>query len=258
MLLALAAISVGFLGSFHCIGMCGPIALALPFGGTSYSKRLLRTLVYNSGRIVTYTAFGLLFGLIGEGFFIGGYQRALSLVVGSLLLLSVLFPHGLPFLNKASGGVFTMFVRLKNALSALFLKKGYRSTFVIGLLNGLLPCGLVYLAIAGAVSSGHWLSGAVFMFFFGVGTLPFMVILPLFGGLIGVSFRNNLRRMVPIFVSGMALLLILRGLNLGIPYLSPKLSSDKAVCHTAGAPPCGIPNVVLCPDQTTPPQSAHP
>lgn len=257
MLFALAAISVGFLGSFHCIGMCGPIALALPFGSEAYSKRLLRTVLYNSGRIVTYTLFGLLFGLIGEGFFIGGYQRALSLSIGSLLLLSVIFPQGIPLISRTSGGLFNLFVRLKNNLSKLFLKSGYRSTFLIGLLNGLLPCGLVYIAVAGAVSSGHWLSGAAFMFFFGLGTLPFMILLPLFGNLISVSFRNNLRRMVPAFVSCMAILLILRGLNLGIPYLSPRITSNGDACHT-GALKAGVPDGVPCPDQNVQSRSSHP
>jgi len=225
MLLFITAISLGFLGSFHCVGMCGPIALALPIGNSKGLKRLLLILSYNAGRIFTYSIFGLLMGLIGQGFVVGGYQQLLSIIIGSLLLISVIVrPNSSPN-NKLSTHTFRLFNSIKNKLSQLFLKSGHRSLFTIGLLNGLLPCGLVYMGIAGAIATGNSLSGALFMAVFGLGTLPVMLSLPLFGNLISLSFRNQIRKAVPLIVGCMAVLLILRGLNLGIPYISPKIES---------------------------------
>ncbi|MGZ3862163.1 MAG: sulfite exporter TauE/SafE family protein [Bacteroidia bacterium] len=216
-----AAFIAGFLGSFHCVGMCGPIALSLPVNHFAPFKRNLGILLYNSGRIFTYTLLGILFGLLGRSFSIIGLQRWVSVSVGIILLLS-LFVTKLSFTIPAlSTGV----NKLKTALSGLFSKRGLRFLFGIGLLNGLLPCGLVYLGIAGAVASQGISEGALFMFAFGVGTLPVMYSVALAGRFVTVKFRNAIRKTVPYVVCAMALLLILRGLNLGIPYLSPSFDA---------------------------------
>lgn len=231
----IAAISLGFLGSFHCIGMCGPIALALPINTTNYFHKVLLILSYNFGRIVTYSAFGLLFGLIGMGFAIAGYQQIVSIVIGSLLLLGVIIPSRYFSKYKITSSVFIFFNQIKTALGKLFLKSGHKSLFLIGLLNGLLPCGLVYMAVAGAIATGDITKGVLFMAVFGLGTVPVMLSLPLIGNFISIPVRNQIRKSVPVIVGIMAILLILRGLNLGIPYISPKIDSDTnriASCHS--------------------------
>jgi sulfite exporter TauE/SafE len=218
----IVAISLGFLGSFHCIGMCGPIALALPVHQYSILKKYIGILLYNLGRITTYTCLGLLFGLMGQSFFIGGLQQGVSIAIGILLLASVILPHfsfinlpGLSFIYK-----FINTVKLK--LGKLFHQKGLHFLYFIGLLNGLLPCGLVYLGIAGAIATGHYVKGGQFMFFFGIGTAPIMFAATALGQFISASNRNVIRKTIPVMVTIMAVMLILRGLNLGIPYVSPR------------------------------------
>jgi uncharacterized protein len=222
-----AAISLGFLGSFHCIGMCGPIALSLPVHNKPPLLRYLLILSYNAGRILTYSVLGLLAGIIGRSFVLAGLQQALSIGVG-VGLLAFTF---IRFKNGLAGYAF--FLRIKTVFAKVFSIGSHSSLFLVGLLNGLLPCGLVYIGIAGAVASGGLLSGALFMAAFGAGTLPMMLFLPLAGSWITVGARVKMRKLLPVMVTTMALFLILRGLNLGIPYLSPKIStSEKSmVCH---------------------------
>ena len=223
----IAAISLGFLGSFHCIGMCGPIALALPVNHYSSFKKYSGIFLYNSGRIITYTFLGLLFGLLGQSFFIGGLQQGVSIGIGLLLLASVVLPN-LSFLKAQHFSfLYSLINTLKNQLGRLFDKKGIHFLFFIGLLNGLLPCGLVYLGIAGAIATGHYLNGAEFMFYFGLGTAPIMFTVSLLGQFISLRFRNAIRKTVPVMVSIMAVMLIIRGLNLGIPYLSPQFEKQS-------------------------------
>lgn len=222
----IAAISLGLLGSFHCIGMCGPIALALPVHQYSFEKKLLGILLYNAGRIITYTIIGLLFGLLGQSFFIGGLQQALSISLGLLLLFSVIASQ-INFANKPRFHFLYSFVNAtKNQLGNLFNKKGLHYLLFIGLLNGLLPCGLVYLGIAGAIATGHYIKGAEFMFYFGLGTIPIMYSVAFFGQFITIKYRNHIRKAMPVVISAMAVLLITRGLNLGIPYVSPRFEKQ--------------------------------
>ncbi|MCU0359213.1 MAG: sulfite exporter TauE/SafE family protein [Bacteroidia bacterium] len=233
-----AAITLGLLGSFHCLGMCGPIALALPIHQQNSLQKFFSVLLYNVGRALTYGVFGVFFGLLGQGFFVGGFQQALSVGIGALILISVLysmlFSKGLFKVNTINGFVF----KLKSKFAELFRLKSTSAIFLIGLLNGLLPCGLVYIAIAGATATGNYLNGALFMFAFGLGTIPMMLSVSLFGQFIQLKYRNILRKAVPVFVSVMAILMILRGLNLGIPYVSPKIVEKKNMqteCHNPGS-----------------------
>lgn len=234
-----AAITLGLLGSFHCVGMCGPIALALPLGKGTVIQRLLGVFIYNLGRIVTYSMAGLAFGLAGRTFALAGLQQYLSVALGVAVLLFFFVPS----LMRRAGAYTNRFIAfttsVKSALSKLFSIKTRTALFSIGLLNGLLPCGLVYMGVAGAMATGDAMQGAFFMAFFGLGTLPVMMAVALSKDLFSVSLRNHMRKAVPYFVSIMAVLLIVRGLNLGIPYLSPKISkqtSSFASCHDPSKP----------------------
>ena len=234
MQLILAAISLGLLGSFHCIGMCGPIALALPVHQYSKVKKYLGIFLYNLGRVLTYTVLGLIFGLLGQSFFLGGFQQALSISIGIILLLSVFFANTKLFHSKRLGFIYSFISSVKIQLGNLFNKKGLHFLFLIGILNGLLPCGLVYLGIAGAIATGHFMQGAQFMFYFGIGTIPIMYAVAFFGQFISLTYRNTIRKSMPVVVAVMAIMLIIRGLNLGIPYLSPafeKESHEVACCE---------------------------
>jgi hypothetical protein len=223
------AILMGMLGSLHCVGMCGPIALALPYGSNSASAKLTGISLYNLGRIFTYSLIGILFGALGKGFVMAGLQQFLSVTVGSVILLLILMPAK----YKNSWSFFKFFVQWANKIKMVFSKnlQSHRksSLFAIGVLNGMLPCGLVYLAMAGAVATGSVAGGAAFMAGFGLGTVPLMLTVSLTKDLFSVNIRKHLHKAVPYFVSAMAILLVLRGLNLGIPYVSPKLNENKTL-----------------------------
>ena len=235
--LVITAISLGLLGSFHCIGMCGPIALALPVHQYSSIKKHLGIFSYNFGRITTYAFLGLLFGLLGQSFFIGGFQQLLSISIGALLLISVLLTQTKWFKMPGIGFIYVFVSKVKQQLGNLFNKKGLHFLFLIGLLNGLLPCGLVYLGIAGSIATGNYMKGAQFMFYFGLGTIPVMYAVAFLGQFITLKYRNYIHRTMPYVVSVMAILLIVRGLNLGIPYLSPSFEKQT---HTVSC--CEKPN----------------
>lgn len=223
------AISLGFLGSFHCVGMCGPIALAIPVKRTSVLSIFSGTMIYNVGRVLTYALMGLLFGILGRGFALAGLQSILSVAIG-ILILVVLFLPKLKF--QFGQGILVRFIgRVKDVFRNLFGKHTFPSLFLIGLLNGLLPCGLVYMGLAGSVTSDSALGGALFMTGFGLGTLPAMFAISVFRERISIRLRERIRKLVPVLVGVMALMLILRGLNLGIPYVSPSIVNSGPIPH---------------------------
>jgi uncharacterized protein len=228
------AFIMGAVGSLHCIGMCGPLALALPLGHRSDAGRLVCGLVYNFGRITTYAAFGFILGLAGEHLFSAQLQSILSISLGALILLYLF----IPVKHKASSAIITWankpFLSLRSALGRLFQSRNYSSVYSIGLLNGLLPCGLVYLAITSSLLTGTAIKGSLFMALFGAGTLPAMLATTYFGSYINQQFRLKLRKAIPVFLFIMATLLVLRGLNLGIPFISPALPASQEAgiqCH---------------------------
>lgn len=231
-----SAFLIGVFGSFHCIGMCGPIALALPVQKNSRLNLIVGRLLYNIGRAITYAIIGLLFGLLGQSLSLAGFQQSVSIIAGILILLMVLLPSSISqklYLLKPAYG-FTNY--LKKKFGVLLKKKSTASTFFIGLLNGFLPCGLVYIAVAGAIASGSYFDGAVYMFVFGIGTLPIMLAVSLAGNFISLTIRKRINKLIPTFMIVLAFLFILRGMNLGIPYVSPQLqkseiADESVICH---------------------------
>lgn len=232
----IASFMLGFVGSFHCIGMCGPIALTLPVQHLTGVKKLAGMLLYNAGRITAYALLGIIFGWLGKQLYLGGLQQWLSVITGIVLLLAVLVKYTHTGWRRG-GALPTVFTsKIKSALGSLLRQQRFRTLFAIGFLNGLLPCGLVYLAIAGAIATGGVLQGALFMAAFGAGTLPAMAGVTWFSHLVTLSVRNRMRSLIPVVISIMGVLLILRGLNLGIPYISPAMSprTEQVVhncCH---------------------------
>lgn len=220
--LYIAALLTGLVGSLHCIGMCGPIAIALPLGVKSWGHRLTGSITYNIGRTITYAILGGIFGLLGKGIEVAGLQQWASIIIGAIMILSVLFP--VLFRNKAKfERIITGYSgRLIGQFRKLFSTSSLQSLFLIGLLNGLLPCGLVYVAIAGAINTNEVSNGIIYMIIFGAGTIPVMAAIPLMGNLIGTSVRKKFKWVVSTFIIILGILFILRGLSLGIPYISPK------------------------------------
>jgi sulfite exporter TauE/SafE len=235
--LLITALVMGAIGSLHCVGMCGPLALSLPVVATNPAGRLLYTFLYNIGRVVTYALMGVVLGLIGASFALVGLQQALSIVAGLFILIYLLWPHNKWMLNSNSSLQY-FFANIRSSLGKLFFKKNYHSVFFIGLLNGLLPCGLVYMAIAGAVSTASIYKSSLFMAVFGLGTFPIMWSVAFFGSIADIKTRANIRKVYPYLMFVMACLLIVRGLGLGIPYISPDFNKGESMtgsqieCHT--------------------------
>lgn len=219
--------AVGLVGSLHCVGMCGPIALALPVFGESQLKIILGRLLYNLGRVITYSILGALFGLFGSRLILFGLQQNLSIVIGSIILLYVITPRKLKTRIAEINFYKRIVSFIKTNFSKLISRGTNRSLFTIGLLNGILPCGFVYVGIAGAASTGNWMSGAAYMALFGLGTTPIMFATAMIGKIITFDLRKKINKLIPTFTAILALLFILRGLNLGIPYISPKFEHPK-------------------------------
>lgn len=221
---------MGALGSLHCIGMCGPLALSLPVVKEDLPSRFMGSLLYNIGRTITYAVVGAITGLLGKSFALFGYQQALSLALGIAIILFVLFPKLGRGLNQ--GRLMpAFFEKVRSGIGRLYFKKNYSAILVIGLLNGLLPCGLVMMALAASLASADLMSGTLFMAGFGLGTIPLMWSLTFFGGFISINLRRKLRGLYPYLMVIMACLLIIRGLGWGIPYLSPALHNDSDHVH---------------------------
>jgi len=166
------------------------------------------------------------FGLLGRSLALAGVQRWFSVGIGIVLLVGVVFSRRLLLKLPATG----LTGWLKPRLGRLLQRRTFGAMYGFGLLNGLLPCGLVYVACAGAAALGEWLAGVEYMLVFGLGTVPMMLTLGLAGRVIPPGFRLRLQRVVPWSLALVAVLLILRGASLGIPYVSPDLSSDPAAC----------------------------
>lgn len=225
----------GLLGSFHCVGMCGPIAFLLPVDRTNPYKKVFQISLYHFGRILAYSILGLTFGLVGKSLNLFGYQQQLSIAIGILMVLVIIIPQKTFNKYNFSQPVYRIVGRVKSALGKELRKKTPDTFLTIGFLNGFLPCGLVYMAVFGAIASGNSLDGTLYMALFGLGTVPLMTSAIYIGNFLNLKVRQNIRKAVPVLVVFIGFLFILRGLGLGIPYLSPKPVSETVEanidCH---------------------------
>ncbi len=225
----LAAFVVGLVGSFHCIGMCGPIAIALPVPKSSNLSFFTGRILYNLGRVATYSFLGAVLGLLGGRIALAGAQQIISIILGVIIIIAVLLPQKYKNYFIQHPIVQKLAQPLKANIGVLFKKGTFSALFLIGILNGFLPCGLVYVALAGAIASGDGISGAAVMILFGLGTVPAMFAATVLGKFINVGIRTKIKKAVPVLAIILGVIFILRGMNLGIPYLSPKLSAHTQV-----------------------------
>ena len=221
------AFSLGILGSLHCAAMCGPLQLALPFGAAGSGRFIAGRLLYQFGRILTYCLLGILAGVIGKSMALAGFQRWLSIGLGVAMLLGLLLSKRVTNWSVVNRLIAT----LTTAMTAQLKRRGPWTLLILGMGNGLLPCGLVYTALAWAVAGGTFLTAIQFMALFGLGTLPMLLAIGFLGRALPPALRLRLSRLIPYGVCAVALLLILRGLSLGIPYVSPDLNANCAMGH---------------------------
>ncbi len=217
----LPAFILGLFGSFHCMGMCGPLVMSMPFQFVEKGKKISATILYHVGKTMSYALFGLIAGSIGKGFVFFKWQQSLSILAGLVLLLITF----IPYLKQK----LVLPIRLPDLFSMIYQRMQSNPSihyfFLLGFLNGLLPCGLVYAALAGAMATGSPISGWAFMFFFGLGTMPSLSILIFFQQKFSITWRKYFLKSSTVLSIFIGILLIFRGLNLGIPYISPSFNS---------------------------------
>ncbi len=215
----------------HCVGMCGPLIIAMPLQDRNFLGRIKNGVLYHGGRITTYAIAGGIAGFLGFTFFAGVAQRHMSVIMGCMMLLYVL----LVWLSKKTSNQWSsyasnLFWSFRQRVSRLKLFRNNRSAFLFGLLNGLLPCGVVYLALSSSVATGSISKGVLFMLFFGLGTTPALFSVGMAGASFRVKWKSMFQKTVPAVLSILAILLILRGMNLGVPFLSPQLTEKNKAC----------------------------
>ena len=216
------AFFTGLVGSIHCVGMCGPLALTIPMSNRNGYRSITGILLYNFGRITTYGILGLVFSLAGSSLFIGSSQQRLSLVLGIGIIIWALINY---FSNANLGSAISLkwFAAVKKPFREILHRKDLPAAGVLGILNGLLPCGLVYLALAQAIAVADPFKGVGIMMVFGLGTVPAMLAFPIFHAALPFTWRKFLVKALPFLAILVGLQLIVRGLDLGWAMLSPKL-----------------------------------
>ncbi|WP_320815756.1 sulfite exporter TauE/SafE family protein [Flavobacterium sp.] len=229
------AILFGLISSFHCIGMCGPIAMMLPVDRDNEAKKITQLCIYHIGRLTAYASLGLLFGLLGKGFFLAGMQQQLSITVGILMIIVAVVPEKKLASYNFSKPIYKIISKVKSSLGKQFKNRSYKSFFTIGLLNGYLPCGMVYVALFGALAMPSLEYSIFYMLLFGLGTVPMMSMVVLITNLVSIPIRNTMQKAIPILAVCIGVLFIIRGLGLNIPYVSPSTMSlfvqSEANCH---------------------------
>lgn len=235
-MLPLTGLVLGLAGSLHCVGMCGPIVLAVQGSGVQSSRlglswpSLAPKLEYQLGRILMYSVLGAIVGLTSSAFSLAGIGRIVTIASGVLMILfavgELLFQRGVVPQHLAEAWNRTINRLYKRASGNRCEFK--RRHLLLGILNGLLPCGLVTSALMGAVSMGNVVDGALFMAFFGMGTLPLLLAVAIAGVSLSCTLKARLRLALPGFALLLGTLILLRGMALGVPYISPEAPSEKA------------------------------
>jgi sulfite exporter TauE/SafE len=227
-----AAITMGFVGSLHCAGMCGPIMLVMPFQRLAGWKKWAGIGLYHFGRISVYAMLGLLLHSF-KHLFHPQWQQYVSVALGIALLFTGVYS----FLAKGRSvlpGVWQSFVQRQ--LASLLARPKIGLLMLVGVLNGALPCGLVYMALSLATSAHTPVEAMAVMYVFGMGTMPMLLSIILLKRKIPAFRRLSLTRFVPLIMVVFGSLFVLRGMNLGIPYLSPGVSVveggvKSSCCH---------------------------
>ncbi|MBU2929642.1 sulfite exporter TauE/SafE family protein [Winogradskyella psychrotolerans] len=230
-----SALILGLLGSLHCVGMCGPIAFMLPVDRSNSFKKVSQIGIYHFGRLLAYSIIGLVFGLVGKSFSLFGIQQQLSIIIGILMIVIVLLPQNVIGKYNLTKPLYKAISKVKSSLGKALKKKTADTFLTIGFLNGFLPCGLVYMAVFGAIATGSLIEGSLYIVLFGIGTIPLMTTAIYLGKFLNSTIKQRIQKAIPVFVVVIGLLFILRGLGLGIPYLSPapmvEMASSAIECH---------------------------
>ena len=225
------AITMGLMSSFHCIGMCGPIALALPVQKGNSWQIFAGLSVYNIGRAISYAMLGAVIGSVSSSLVWIGYLRYLSVLAGILMLAYVFWPskqdryfHPPKFWQQAVN-------KVKKGMSEMLRSRKLHGWFMLGMLNGLLPCGMVYLALISSVTTGSISGGGTFMLLFGIGTLPMMMAVGFFKNWFTPVLRTRIRKLTPVMLVVAGIWLVGRGIFIQYPSIGSGSSAQITICH---------------------------
>jgi hypothetical protein len=227
----LTPLLLGLAASLHCVGMCGPLLLALPPGSGSRWAALRNMLIYHAGRTLTYVALGVLLGLAGKSIALAGFQKSLSVGAGVLMLFLAFSAWRFERVVAVLPGFGVAVFAVKSRIGRMLKRHPNGASFGIGLLNGLLPCGMVYAALAGAVSTADGAAGGLFMAVFGMGTIPMLLAVSLTGRSVGAAMRQKIKFAQPLLLTLAALLLLQRGLHLDISLFESAVPKADFECH---------------------------
>lgn len=231
----IGAFVLGFFGSAHCVGMCGVFAAGIGGIAQRSGRRGRMLTAYFVGKTSTYVLLGLLAGIIGAtvGTALSSFQTALSIGVGVLLIVMGVALLGV---GRSVWPGASLYGRLSTATARLMQRRGMLSTFYLGMLNGLLPCGLVYAAMVVAGASGNVLTAMIAMAAFGLGTVPALALVGLGAGWLD---RVGLRRYLPqagaVLVIVMGILAIAR--TTPLPHMLFGHDDGESHQHQVDAPP---------------------
>ncbi len=226
------ALLMGFTGSLHCAGMCGPIVWIMPFQAFSGLKKAAALALYHGGRISVYALLAVTLHSF-KNLFDPKVQQYISIALGiSLLVVGILtfIPNHYTKLKLPWAGM------VQKQLGNIIGRPGLSTLLFTGILNGLLPCGLVYMALSASLVATTPFASATMMYAFGIGTLPMLISITVLKTKLTFLRTANIRKMVPVVVFTFGCLFVLRGMNLGIPYLSPKVVVEahgikSCCCH---------------------------
>jgi sulfite exporter TauE/SafE len=215
--------------------MCGPIAFMLPVNRQNSVTKVFQTGAYHFGRLAAYVLMGVFFGWIGKGLYIFGMQQNLSIAIGVIMIIVALTPTRTLNRLYISRPLYRVIGKIKSSLGKALKRKTTDTFLTIGFLNGFLPCGLVYMALFAAIATGNSLQGAAYMALFGLGTIPMMTMAIYLGKFLNTAIRQRIQNAIPVMVVLIGLLFVLRGLGLGIPFISPapvvEMASSAIECH---------------------------
>lgn len=223
------ALVIGLGGSLHCVSMCGPLMFTALYKEKQQSP-VIHWILYHVGRISVYALWGAIFGSIGASVKWFGVQQNISLSIGigiiAILIIRKLYPS-----YESKIGEIALLKRTRNKLIPYISRQSKSASLVSGTLNGLLPCGLVYMALAGATAVQSPIHGTIFMILFGIGTLPLLVSVLLIGNNLSFPIKKYLTQWYPAIIGLMAIMLIIRGLNLGNMFSPSLRPGETAVIH---------------------------
>lgn len=203
----------GMVGAAHCLGMCGPFALAIGAAATDWRTNLRRQLAYSAGRIFTYAVLGATAGFAAARLAVSlpawtNLPAALAISAGLLLLWQGLLAAGVMQRRGIRG---TTVCPGGGALRSLLAANGLVDVFVAGLFTGLLPCGLLYGMLAYAASRHDVIVGMISMTAFGAGTIPAMVVAGLGGSALTAAGRRRMHTVAAWCLVVTGLVSIMRG-----------------------------------------------